>query len=103
MSDEFGGMEENDFLGFVSALGEELCAVLEPVVGFERTNPQDGYEIFRKAMKCEPSPKRLAALTDQELEKLRDACRSLKETDKVTLRQMREWVAGTLRRWPADE
>jgi hypothetical protein len=103
MSDEFGGMEENDFLGFVSALGEELCGVLEPIVGFERTNPQDGYEVFRKAMKCEPSPKRLAALTDEELGKLRDACGRFKETDKVTVRHMREWVAGTLARWPADE
>jgi hypothetical protein len=101
---EFGGMDEHDFLGFVSALGEELCGVLEPLLGFERTNPQDGYEIFLKAMDHEePSPKRLAALTDQELGKLRDACRSYKETDKVTLRHIRDWVAGTLQRWPADE
>src|SRR5262249_43942437 len=90
-------------LGFLSALGEEVCAAIERVVAFGKATPQDGYEVFRRALQCEPSPKQLAALSEKELGKLRDTCRSYLKAKKLTVRHMRDWVEATLRRWPASK
>ena len=42
-------MDEQVRLDFITALGEEFCTELDPVVGSEIC-PQDGYEIFAKVL-----------------------------------------------------
>ena len=63
-------MNDTNFLDFLSALGEEWCQALEPIVGFDSLVPQDAYEVFLRAFERPPSPELLASLTDLQLTQL---------------------------------
>jgi hypothetical protein len=95
-------MDEQDFLGFVSALGEEFCEALFPVVGRNDVVPQDGYEVFCRTFKQEPSPQMLTSLTESDLEQLRATCEEYLECQRITVGHMRSFVSRTLARWPVD-
>jgi hypothetical protein len=96
--DEDKTMGEQDRLGFIAALGEEFCTVLDPVVGSEIC-PQDGYEVFAKFLGKDFGPEVLRRLNDSQIEQLRAfACTSL-ESPKITGNHMKEVVRRTLFRW----
>lgn len=95
-------MDEQGFADFLTALGEEFCAVLGPVIGWEKVVPQDAYELFLRAFGQDPSPRLLAALTASQIERLRAAWESYYETS-ISEQQVRDAIAGTLSRWPVDD
>ena len=94
-------MNEQDFISFLSVLGEEFCDTLSPIVGDEEVVPQDGYDVFYQTFKQEPSPTMLALLTETELEQLRTSCEEYLECEGITIAHMRSVVKQTLARWPA--
>lgn len=94
-------MDEQEFLDFLSALGEEFCEALCPVVGRGGVVPQDGYEVCYRVFKREPSPQMLASLTDAQLEQLRAGCEEYLGCQGVTVGHVRSFVSRTLTRWPA--
>ena len=95
-------MNEQDCISFLSALGEEFCETLSPIVGDEDIVPQDGYEVFYRTSDQNPSPQMLALLTETELEQLRSSCEEYFECQGITIEHMRSVVAQTLSRWPAE-
>jgi hypothetical protein len=91
-------MDEQDRLGFVTALGEEFCTVLDPVVRSELC-PQDGFEVFAKVLGNDFGPDELELLTDSQIEQLRTfGCRWL-ECASISDDHLREVVRRTLSRW----
>ena len=94
-------MDEQEYLDFLSALGEEFCEALCHATGQGGIVPQDGYEVCYRVFEREPDPQMLASLTDSDLEKLRAGCEEYLGRQGVTLDQIRSFVSGTLARWPA--
>ena len=82
-------MDEQDFLGFASALGEEFCEALFQVALRHDVVPQDGYEVFCRTFKQEPSPQMLTSLTESDLERLRATCEGYLECQGITVGLMR--------------
>ena len=95
-------MDEQDFINFLSALGEEFCEALSPVVGWDKVVPQDGYEVFYRALNQKPSPQLLASLSESGLEQLRASCGEYLQCQNITVGHMRLVVSRTLARWRAD-
>lgn len=95
-------MKEENFISFLSSLGEEFCQTLHPVVGWEAVVPHDAYEIFYSTFRQEPNPQRLAALSQSQLEQWRTSCREYFECQDITVEHIHSIVSGTLARWPAD-
>jgi hypothetical protein len=95
-------MNEQDYMSFLLALGEALCETLSTVVGDEAVVPQDGYEVFYQAFNQNPSPIRLAALTEADLAQLCSTCKDYFECQNVTTSHMHSVVSQTLVRWPAN-
>jgi hypothetical protein len=95
-------MNEQDYMGFLLALGEAFCETLSPVVGDDTMVPQDGYEVFYQAFNQKPSPSRLAALTEADLAQLCSTCKDYFECSNVTTSHLRSMISQTLVRWPAD-
>lgn len=88
-------MKEQDRLGFLTALGEEFCSVLDPVIGSDLC-PQDGYEVFAKVLGKDFGPEVLEVLTDSQIEQLRTFGSKLLERANITDDHLREVVRRTL-------
>jgi hypothetical protein len=88
-------------LGFLSALGEEFCEALSPPVPWDLINPHDGSEVWWRAFGTAPTPIALVALSDLQVEQLREACAGYFECPGVSVAQVRLAVSRTLARWPA--
>jgi hypothetical protein len=95
-------MNDIEFGDFMSALGEEFCEALSPVVGFSAIAPNDAYELFIRAFATDPSPHFLASLSDSQLELLRVECEKYFERKGFTVDQLRKAVRRTLWRWPSN-
>jgi hypothetical protein len=95
-------MSEEEFLDFLSALGEEFSETLSPVVGSENIVPQDGYELFIRVFKQAPNPHFLGALSESQMEQLRADCEKYFECAGVSVEHIREAITRTLARWSAD-
>lgn len=93
-------MDEAQKLDFLSALGEEFCEALSPPVPADLIVPQDGYEVWSRAFKDDPSPATLSALTEPQVEQFRAACASYFECPAVSAAQVRLAVSRNLARWP---
>jgi hypothetical protein len=95
-------MDEQDFIYSLSALGEEFCESLSPVVRFDNIVPQDSYEVFLRAFATTPNPQLLASLSETQLEQLRASCEEYFKCHEITIDHMRSIVSRTLSRWPMD-
>lgn len=62
-------MNMQDRLDLITALGEEFCTVLDPLVGSEIC-PQDGYEVFARVLGKDFGPDELRLLTDSQVDQL---------------------------------
>ena len=91
-------MNEQERLDFVTALGEEFCTVLAPVVGSEMC-PQDGYEVFAKVLGTDFGPDTLQLLSDFQLNQIRTFGCTWLECVNITDNDLREVVRRTLARW----
>jgi hypothetical protein len=96
-------MNEQQHSDFLVALGESFCDCLSQVLGFDNTSPQDGYEVFIRALGPDLSPKLLASITEAQLGQLRASCESYFEYRGISTEQMREVVKRILARWPAHD
>jgi hypothetical protein len=95
-------MNDRHFLDFVTALGEEFCETLGPIVGFETISPHASYEVFRRVFREDPSPQFLAALTDEQWERLRAGWEEYFGQCGIAAAPIRQAVARTLARWPVE-
>lgn len=95
-------MKEENFISFLSSLGEEFCQTMHPVVGWEAVVPHDAYEIFYSTFHQEPNPHRLAALSELQLEQWCASCGEYFECQDITVEHICSIVCGTLARWPPD-
>ena len=96
-------MDDQEYLYFLSALGDEFCDALRSVAGPHPLVPQDGYEVFLRAFDRDPTPEVLASLTAAEVEQLRAECEDYLECPGITTDHIRAFVAGVLVRWPVGE
>jgi hypothetical protein len=90
-------MNEQDRLDFITALGEECCTVLTPVVGMDIC-PQDGCEVFAKILGKDFGPDVLRLLTDSQIEQLRTFACTWLECVNITDDHLREVVRRALSR-----
>jgi hypothetical protein len=95
-------MNDQHFLDFVTALGEEFCDTLNSIPGFEDIVPQDGYEVFRRVFREDPNPQFLASLTDEQLEQLRTGWEDYFGQRGVAMAYIRQAVTRTIARWPVE-
>jgi hypothetical protein len=95
-------MSDDDRLDFLSAFGDEFCDALSPAVGRGDLVPQDGFEVFLRVFRREPSPRLLSSLTDGDVERLRLESERHLECEGITPEQIRTAISRTLARWPAD-
>lgn len=97
-------MDEQTYLDFTNALGEEYCDVIAPLCEFE-PEPQDGIEVFAKVYGLRGiTPEKLhAAQTNvAEVTRLRDFARKWHETDEITAEHLLEVLQRVMQRWPLD-
>lgn len=94
-------MDDQHFADFVGALGEEMAVALDGVVSWERMPPSEGYSVYCRAFADDPTPQKLAAFGDEDLEILRAACEAHFEQRGIELAHIRVWISRTLSRWPA--
>ncbi len=97
----FARMIDSTQLEFLTAWGEEFAGSLGFVSGLEHVSQHDGGEAFRDAFKTDPTPALLASLSGKQLEQLRAAAQKRLET-LVPLERIRDAVARTVARYPAD-
>lgn len=91
-------MDEQGRLDFITALGEEFCTVLDPVIGSE-ISPQDGYEVFAKVLGNDFGPEVLGTISDSQIEQLRAFGCTWLECENITGNHLKEVVRRTLSRW----
>ena len=96
-------MDEQQFLDFLSAWGEELCTALSPLIDWESITPQEAYEVFVRAFGQDPSPRLLASFTTAQMEQLRATCESYFGVNTISAYHVRDAIARTLLRWPVDD
>jgi hypothetical protein len=88
-------------LDFLVAWGEEFAGAIGFVEGLESVTPHDGQEVFVQVFKQEPTPTFLSRMTLGQAELLRAATERRLEHP-VPLSRVREAIARTLVRWPAE-
>lgn len=91
-------MNEQDRLGFVTALGEEFCTVFDSVATFEIC-PQNGYEVFSRVLGSDFDEESLRSLKKSQIADLRSVACKVLECTSVTDSHVREVIRRTLRRW----
>src|SRR4029079_4141115 len=89
-------MNDKNYLDFLSALGEEFCETLTPILGFGSIIPQDAFEVFIRAFDTAPQPLFLAALSEFQLEQLRVACEQYFEHRGIPIDHLRQAIGRTL-------
>jgi hypothetical protein len=89
-------------LGFLQALGQEFSQSLADTVGWENITPQDGYEVFLRVFKQEPTSQLLAKITNPELETLLAVCWAYFENESITSDLVRTAINRTLARYPVE-
>lgn len=95
-------MDEQTYMDFTTALGEEYFDVISPLCEFE-PEPHDGYEVFAKVYGLRDiTPEKLHAAQSRkdEVTRLRDATREWHETDDITSKHVLEVLQRVLQRWP---
>jgi hypothetical protein len=95
-------MIDKTHLDFLIAWGEEFAGAVAFVDGLEGVTQHDGYQVFVRAFKEEPTPRLLARLTNWHIEQLRMAAQEHLE-HQVPIDRVRDAVKRTLVRWPADQ
>ena len=95
-------MIDKSHLDFLTAWGEEFAGAIAFVDGLEGVTAHDGYEVFTRAFRQEPTPTLLARLTAREIDVLRAAAEAHLE-HRVPLERVKDAVTRTLVRWPADQ
>jgi hypothetical protein len=78
-----------------------MSVALDGVVSWERIPPSEGYSVYRRAFADDPTPQKLAAFGDEDLETLRAACEAHFERRGIKLAHIRVWISNTLSRLPA--
>ncbi len=95
-------MDEQTYIDFTTALGEEYCAVISPLCE-HGAGPHDGYEVFGKVYGlADITPEKLhaAQVSDAQLARILDTARGWHETDQINAEHVREVLRRILRRWP---
>jgi len=87
-------------LAFITALGQEFCYALSPPVPEDLIVPMDGFEVWRRAFRTDPSPVALAALTDADIKRLLAVCIAYFECPSLSETHVRLAISRTLLRWP---
>lgn len=94
-------LDEQQILGFYSALGEEFCYQFSAIVGDELV-PMDGEEVFFRVFGSDFQPEMLRDITDAQMERLQDVTRNYLEYPIVGENQLQEVIDRTLWRWPPE-
>ena len=94
-------MSENDYNGFLIALGEEFSTALQIDRELDICS-QDAYEVWLRAFGQRPTPKALACLDSVGLERLRTEFQTYLEIAGLTVDRIEQAVARTLFRWPPE-
>jgi hypothetical protein len=96
-------MNDTDYPGFVSAMGEEFADVLRSVSG--DVCGVDVFTVITGVIPSRLSPKLLAGISSEQVEHLRAGfSRYFEVADgAVTTEQITTAISRTLRRWPANQ
>ncbi|HVJ69342.1 MAG TPA: hypothetical protein VM510_15255 [Caulifigura sp.] len=97
-------MDEQTYVDFTAALGEEYCEVISPICEHGAA-PHDGYEVFGTAFGDDAiTPEKLLAaqFSNSELTRIRDIAREWHESEQIGEDHVREVLRRVLRRWPPD-
>ena len=92
-------MNHQEYLDFLTVWGEQFASVMIEDAGAKDVTPQDAYEVFVEAFPEEPTPTRLAALSEQELEMLRAKCEKVLEHRPIPVASLRKAISLTLCAW----
>jgi hypothetical protein len=95
-------VDEQSYMDFTTALGEEYCEVVSPLCE-HGAEPHDGYEVLGKVYGFDDiTPEKLHAtqVSDAELMRIRDTARQWHETDQINEEHVREVLRRVLWRWP---
>jgi hypothetical protein len=95
-------MTEQQKLDFLSAFGQEFSEAIAGTVGWENITPQDGYEVFLRVFRQEPTPRLLAAISGPELERLLAGCTAYFENESISCDLLRMAITRTLARYPSE-
>jgi hypothetical protein len=90
-------MTQHNRLDFITALGEEFCTILGPVVAVE-ISPQDGYELFAKVLGNDFGPDVLRNLPNSKVGELRAFGCTWLECADITDDHLRSVIGRTLSR-----
>jgi hypothetical protein len=85
---------------FEQAMGETFGEFVSPPVPFEYASPHECCEVVWRVAGKDVTPKRLATLTEQEIEALACAFGETFDCEPPTTDQIKDAVAHTLARWP---
>jgi hypothetical protein len=85
---------------FEQALGETFGHFVSPPVPFEDASPHECCEVVWKIAGTGVTPKRLANLTEQEIEQLSRRFGAYFGCEAPTVGQIKDAIAHTLARWP---
>ena len=96
-------MTEQEYLDFLTTWGEQFASVMLEDAGAKEAIPQDAYEVFVDAFRKEPTPDGLAALTEDELKKLRATCEKILDHTPIHAASLRKAISYTLAAWPPGE
>jgi hypothetical protein len=96
-------VKEQEYLDWLTVWGDQFCEVTREEAGKLVASHQDAYEVFVEAFHKEPTPAALAALSEQELEKLRVACEKVLDRAPISATSLREAISRTLTAWPIRE
>ena len=95
-------MDEQTFLDFLSALGEEFCGAMSPPVPFDLITPQDGYEVWLRTFDSDPTPAAFANITSDGIAQLVETCAEYLECEQISDAHVKEFISRTLARWPEN-
>jgi hypothetical protein len=96
-------MDEQTYMDFIMALGEEYNEVMDPLAEYGAV-PQDGFEVFAKMYGAKGiSPNKLHAATKKDIERLRDIARAYHESGQIEAKHLRIVIRRILARWPASK
>lgn len=92
--------DEQDFLGFLSALGEEYTTVMEGVIEDDLLDPHDGYEIFIPELGKSFGSSEFATLSDEQFDRIAKYAAKCMDSPGISPDHIREIVTRTIARWP---
>ena len=96
-------MTEQEYLDFLTTWGDSFCDAMRKTAGVTEVTQQDAYEVFVETFRKEPTRAALAALSEQELEMLRQTCEKVLDHSPIPAASLREAISRMLVAWPARE